>query len=163
MNIILLIIIYIIIVYIIYLTSTKTSNISKFSNTNNLNLENNESLSYIPNNVMCDQKLSIIPKDLDYNSYTYSLIGTGINKFYNQKYYLYETKKDQYGNLLIKDNLEYLNEQIYSYIFVTFLNDNPNIDYEFGPRYKINPGDVIYIDNKYLSNGISYIGPFIIL
>ena len=179
MNKILLTIIFIIIVYIIYITSNKT-NIDNFTSTNNLDLNNinnsnnfilpkeikynnNEALSYMPVKSTCNQNVSNILKELRHNGYDYKLIGTAVNKYYNQKYYLYESKIDQYGDLLMRDNLDYLNEQIYSYIFVTFTNNKIEIDHEFGPRNKIDIGDIIFLDKKYLSNGISYIGPYIII
>ena len=155
MNIILLTIIFIIIVYSIYI---KTHEISNFTNT--IESTNN---TVLLNETICDKNPPIIPKELIYNNYTYNLVGTGINNFYNQKYYLYETKNDQYGDLFMKDNLEYLDGEIYSYIFVNYINNKPIIDHIFGPRNKIKIGDVIYIEQKYLLNGINYIGPYIIL
>jgi hypothetical protein len=160
MNVILLIIIFIIIVYIIYITNVKPTKIKNTieHNTNietsKLNLDNS-----LPNK---DIILSNnILKKLNYNNNTFKLIGTALNKYYNQKYYLYESKNDQYGDLLMRNNLDYLNEQqLYSYIFVLFNNNEPNIEQEFGPRMKINIGDVIYLDKKYMSNGL---GPYIIL
>ena len=100
-----------------------------------------------------------IPREITYNNFIFNYIGQGINDLYHQKYYLYERKNDQYGNLLVRDNLEYLDNQIYTYLFI---NEDLSIQYEFGPRPKINVNDIIYLDIKYLSNGISHIGPYII-
>jgi hypothetical protein len=150
-------------------TDINNLNLNNINNTNDfelpeeINYNNNEALSYMPDETTCSKKLINILKELIYNGYNYKLIGTAINKYYNQKYYLYESKIDQYGDLLMRDNLDYLNEQIYSYIFVTFINNKIEIDHEFGPRNKIDIGDIIYLDKKYLSNGISYIGPYIIM
>ena len=96
--------------------------------------------------------------NLEYNNYNYKLIGKAVNKIYNQIYYLYESKKDQNGNLSIRNNLDYLDEQIYSYLFVSIDNNKTIINYELGPRSKINKGDVVFVDRKYLS-----IGPYIII
>ena len=138
-------------------------NIDKYNNnlsTTNFYLSNDDNNI---NNQKCNDNLSSILKEIKYNDYTFKLIGTAINKFYNQNYYLYERKNDQYGDLLIKDNLDYLDEQIYSYLFVNFIDNKVSIQKEFGPRIKINTGDIIYLDIKDLSNGISYIGPYHIL
>jgi hypothetical protein len=179
MNIFIILIIFII-VYIIYNNSNKNENFKNNIELNNLDLNNTNNLNNIDinNNFMsnnidnknikinydCYKRKSFNKiKELNYGNFKYKLIGKGVNKFYNQKYYLYESRKDQYGNLLIRDNLDYLNNQIYSYIFVKFNNNKPIVDHEFGPRNKINIGDIIFIDKKYLSNGISYIGPYIIL
>ena len=177
MNII-IILIFFIIVYIIY--KNQNENFKNNIELTNLNLDNNTNTlmnndiknNFISNNIdnkniksdyVCyKNKTFNKTKELVYDNFKYKLIGKAVNKFYNQKYYLYESRKDQYGNLLIRDNLDYLNGQIYSYLFVNF-DDKPNIDHEFGPRSKINVGDIIYIDKKYLLNGISYIGPYIIL
>ena len=163
MNIILFAFIYLLIVYLIY----KNNNcIEKITNTQKKNsLDNNTSLlSYIPDETACNNKLTTIPKELIYYNTMFNLIGSAINKFYNQNYYLYESKNDQNGILLITENLDYLNEQLYSYLFVIFLdNMQPIIHQEFGPRHKIDIGDIIYIDIKYLSNRLSYIGPYKIL
>ena len=145
--------------YTIYVNTHEISNFTNTTeSTNNITL-----LNEIPNEITCDKNILIIPNELIYNRYTYKLVGTGINNFYNQKYYLYETRNDQYGDLFMKDNLEYLNEQIYSYIFVYYIDNKPFINNIFGPRNKINVGDVIYIEQKYLLNGINYIGPYIII
>jgi len=178
MNIILFIIIFILVVYFIYKHNT-IETIETITNIDTKIIDNINIDTKIIDNINIDNKiidnnnlsninidnnnLSTIPKELDYNNFTFNFIGTAINKFYNQKYYLYESKNDQYGELLIKDNLDNLNEQIYSYIFVIFINNQQIIQQEFGPRNKINIKDIIYLDIKYLSNGISYIGPYIIL
>ena len=139
------------------------SSIVNFNLPNEIKYKDNESLSYMPNEITSNINLSSIQKELNYNSQTFNLIGTAVNKLYNQKYYLYESKNDQSGDLLMRDNLDYLNEQIYNYKFINFINNQPIIHQEFGPRPKIDIGDIIYLDIKHKLNGISYIGPFIIL
>lgn len=164
---ILIIIIFIIIVYVIYITNIETNDLNKSTeilhSENITNTTNNNLIENITNTQTLQKKDLSSLKKLDYNNNTFNLIGIALNKYYNQKYYLYESKNDQYGDLLMRDNLEYLNEQIYSYILVYIINNEPIIKEEFGPRSKINVGDVIYIDRKDKSNGISYIGPYIIL
>lgn len=182
MNIILFAFIFIIIVFIISKYSISIENITNtqkidsldvdvgtnlsttiFNLPNEIVYDKNTSLTYMPNESTCNIDLSSYPKELIYHNSTFNLIGTAINKFYNQKYYLYESKIDQNGDLLITENLDYLNEQIYKYLFVIFDNTQVIIQQEFGPRNKIDIGDIIHIDIKYLNNGISYIGPYIIL
>jgi hypothetical protein len=156
------IIIFIIIVYLIYINCNR----EEFKNNielNNLNLDNNIN-NNIDNNFIIENK-NMVPniickndniKELIYDNFKYKIIGKAVNKYYNQEYYLYESRKDQYGNLLIRDNLDYLNSQIYSYLFITFNDNQQIIEKEFGPRSKINSGDIIYI-------GVNNIGPYIIL
>jgi hypothetical protein len=187
MNIILLIIIFIILLYVTnkntfkinkksieHITNNKNQN---FNNANKIIISNEEVILpsekvilpsekvILPSEqIVIPSEIVILPNQLNYNNNTFKLIGTALNKYYNQKYHLYESKNDQYGDLLMGDNLDYLNEQnIYSYKFIIFINNKPNIEQEFGPRAKINIGDIIYLDNKYKSKGISYIGPYIIL
>jgi len=180
MDIILFAFIFIIIVFIISKYSISIENITNTQKINSLDIDtnlsttnfnlaneieydNNTSLSYMPNETTCNKDLSSYPKELIYHNSTFNLIGTAINKFYNQKYYLYESKIDQNGDLLITENLDYLNHQIYKYLFVIFDDTQAIIHQEFGPRNKIDIGDIIYIDIKYLNNRISYIGPYLIL
>lgn len=179
MNII-IILIFFMIVYLIYKNPIENENFKNNIELNNLNIDNTNNLNnvdinnnFLSNNIdnkniksnyVCyGRKIPNKVKEFNYNNFKYKLIGKSVNKFYNQKYYLYESRKDQYGNLLIRDNLDYINGQIYSYLFVNFIDNKPIIDHEFGPRSKINIGDIIFIDKKYLNNGISYIGPYIIL
>lgn len=175
MNIILIIIILIIISYLIYnkknieyITNTSNNDLENISSFNKfkipyeINYDKNESLSYMPNEIKCNKSLLKYPIKLNYNNYIYNIIGKALNKLYNQEYYLYESKVDQDGDLLMRDNLEYSNEQIYNYIFVYFVNNKIKIKYKFGPRNKIENGDIIYLDIKKFNNGISYIGPYII-
>ena len=117
----------------------------------------------MPNETTCNVDLSTVPKEMYYNNNTFNLIGTAVNKFYDQKYYLYESKIDQSGDLLMRDNLDYLNEQIYNYLFINIINNEIKIQQKFGPRPKIDIGDIIYLDIKHKFNGISYIGPYLIL
>ena len=181
MNIILIIIIIVIIIYLINNNKTienisntgkisslemdneKSISTTNFNLVNEINYDSNTALSYMPNETTCNINLTSTPKEIIHNDYKYNLIGTAINKFYNQEYTLYESKIDQYGDLLMRENLDYLNEHIYSYIFVNFINNKIIIQQEFGPRNKIDIGDVIYLDIKHLNNGISYIGPYIII
>ena len=151
--------------HITNLSNNDLENISsnnKFKIPNEISYENTESLSYMPNEIKCNNNLLKYPKKLNYNNHIYNLKSKIINNFYNQEYYLYEYKLDQDGDLLIRDNLEYLNEQLYNYILVYFKNNKIKIKYKFGPRNKIDNGDIIYIDLKDNGVGISYIGPFII-
>ena len=89
------------------------------------------------------------PNKINYNNNTFKFIGTANNNYHNQKFFLYE---------LIKTNHDSLNKKIYYYIFVVFDNEQYIIQQEFGPRTKINIGDIIY-----LLNGINQIGPYIII
>ena len=144
MNIILFAFIFIIIVSLIYHYNNNT--IENITNINSIDIKNN----ILPNEINMEPIYNIeLQKELIYQNNTFRLIGTAINKPYNQKYYLYESKINQNDNLL--------NEQLYNYIFVNFL-EQPIIQQEFGPRNKIDVGDIIY-----LFNGINNIGPYIII
>lgn len=177
MNIIIFAFIFFLIVYLIYQNNNSIENITNtkkinglntdnnnFLSTTNFNLpneivyDNNTSLSYMPNETKCHVNLTPIPKELTYHNHTFNLVGTAVNDLYNQKYFLYESKYDQNGNLLITDNLDYLQDQIYNYLFVTFNNNQSIIHQKFGPRNKIDIGDIIY-----LLNGINQIGPYLIV
>ena len=154
MNIILIIIILVITSYLFYYKK----NIEPITNTTN-NLENTSSYSNTNDNTY----LSYIPIKINYNNNLYNLIGKAVNKLYNQEFYLYQSKVDQVGDLFMRNNLDYLNNQIFDYIFVHFIDNKIKIKYRFGPRNKINNGDTIYLDIKNSNKRISYIGPFIII
>ena len=160
MNIIILIIILLVIIYVINNKVCLNNNIEKMSN----NTDINYAPSFIQNEKKCNNDLTNIPKQIIYNDNKFDLIGTAINIYYNQNYYLYESKIDQYGDILMRNNLEYLdNTQMYKYLFVNFIDNKQVIQWEFGPRNKINKDDNIYMDIKHLKNGISYIGPYLII
>ena len=161
MNIIIFIIILLIIIYIINNKICLNNNIEKMSNHT---IDTNYAPSFIQNEKICNNDLINIPKQIIYNDNKFDLIGTAINIYYNQNYYIYESKIDQYGDILIRNNLEYLeNTQMYKYLFVNFIDNKQVIQWEFGPRNKINKDDSIYMDIKHLKNGISYIGPYLII
>ena len=160
MNIIILIIILLVIIYVINNKVCLNNNIEKMSNNTNINYAS----SFIQNEKKCNNDLTNISKQIIYNDNKFDLIGTAINIYYNQNYYIYESKIDQYGNVLMRNNLEYLDDtQMYKYLFVNFIDNKQVIQWEFGPRNKINKDDNIYMDVKHLKNGISYIGPYLII
>jgi hypothetical protein len=178
MNIIVLIIIFAIIIYLIHNKKTN-ENITNTPNINDKTIENitniptinyidiNNSIPTYSNFKNDNNTLSLkstskdnVPKKIYHDNHKYNLIGTAINKFYNQEYKLYESKVKQCDHLLMRENLNNLDDQIYNYIFVIFDDNKAIIQKEFGPRNKIYLGDIIYLD---ISFGRSYIGPYIII
>ena len=156
------------------ITNSQNNETITIPQNNNLDITNSQNNKTITNPIIIKNSLNNdnitlmnidlcknnVPNKLYYNNSKFNLIGTAINKIYNQEYKLYESKVKQCKNLLIRENLDYLDNQIYNYIFVNLDNNKFSIQQEFGPRNKINIGDIIYLD---LFNGSSYIGPYIIL
>ena len=93
--------------------------------------------------------LNIIHEDIKYN-----LLGYAINKYYNQYYLIYESHIIQNNDYYLKDNLDYLNQQLYKYVLVKTKNNESKIIHIFGPRSKINIGDIVN-----LSYGVYQLGP----
>ena len=155
MNIIILITIFAIIIYLVHNDKT----IENITNINSIptysNIKNNDTTLSLESSC-----INNFPEKIYYDNNIFNLIGTAINKFYNQEYKLYESKVKQCDNLLMRENLNNLDDQIYNYIFVIFDDNKTIIQKEFGPRNKIYLGDIIYLD---ISSGKSYIGPYIII
>jgi hypothetical protein len=104
-----------------------------------------------------DQKnKKIIPKLFEYNSNKYNLIGTAVNKYYKQYYYLYEfLTKQNINDLDLEENIKYLeNNRIFEYLLVKVNKNVPKVSHYVGPRNKININDVVYF-----SFGTFQLGP----
>ena len=114
-----------------------------------------------------------IPLEFTHNNNKYNYIGKAYNGYYNQNYLLYERLirntpvvfNNDYGDYALneieistnKDNLDNLNYQIYEYILVENKNNKMNVIYNFTPRTKINPYDIVH-----LSLGVLKIGPILV-
>ena len=88
----------------------------------------------------------------------YNLLGYAINKYYQQYYIIYEFKITQNDNYYLKDNLDYVNNQLYKYVLVKTKENTLKIIHAFGPRNKINIGDIVN-----LSYGVYQLGPLEIM
>ena len=97
--------------------------------------------------------LNITHEDIKYN-----LLGYAVNKYYKQHYLIYESYIIQDNDYYLKDNLDYLNQQLYKYVLVKTENNQLKIIHVFGPRSKINIGDIVN-----LSYGVYQLGPLEIL
>ena len=89
--------------------------------------------------------------DITHEDIKYNLLGYAINKYYNQYYLIYESHITEDNNYYLKDNLDNLNQQLYKYVLVKTKN---NVVHIFGPRNKINIGDIVN-----LSYGVYQLGP----
>lgn len=106
-----------------------------------------------------DNQPKEIPKDsIKYENNIYNLIGSASNPYYYQYYYLYEHQIESNDkNLFMKEELKYVNYQVYEYLLVKIDNNVPSIVHSFGPRTKINLNDIVY-----LANGNFQLGPLTI-
>uniref|UniRef100_A0A6C0EI38 Uncharacterized protein n=1 Tax=viral metagenome TaxID=1070528 RepID=A0A6C0EI38_9ZZZZ len=157
-----------------------SDNYSKINNDDiNDNKNNDESLV---------KNIDKLNKSIIYENKKYYLIGSAINKYYNQYYLLYEyvLNESSYKNintiyndlysinydkeidiLESKDNNKYINNKNYEYLLVHLHNNNKldksNDLLKYIVEYKISPRSKINI-NEYvvLSQGIFQIGPLII-
>ena len=98
-----------------------------------------------------------VPLELVENNEVYNLVGLAINEYYNQYYLLYESKPAPNSNVILGENLSYLNYHINSYLLAKMHDTKPEVLHNIGPRAKINLGDVVY-----LSSGTFQLGPLII-
>lgn len=97
-----------------------------------------------------------ISTEISYKNDNYKLLGTATNSYFNQYFYIFENKvKQNIDNILLEEELQFMkHEQIYQYLLVKVHKNKPVIIHWFGPRYKINVGDVTY-----LSMGTFQLGP----
>jgi hypothetical protein len=120
---------------------------------NNINQKYGEDNNQIINNVLSNQplhfSLNIIHDEIKYN-----LLGYAINKYYDQNYLIYEYHITENNNYYLKDNLEFLESQLYKYVLVKTRDDKSEVIHVFGPRSKINIGDIVN-----LSYGVYQLGP----
>ena len=94
---------------------------------------------------------------LTINNETYNLMGLAINEYYNQYYLLYESNPAPNNNIILGENLSYLNYHINSYVLAKMHDNKPEVLHNIGPRAKININDVVY-----LSAGTLQLGPLVI-
>jgi len=104
------------------------------------------------------QKDNRYPLEIKHNNLKYNLLGYVYNTSYKQYYLLYETQNKQINpNLVLREKLDNLDNQIFTYALVKMEKSNPIIKYVFGPRTKININDVVY-----LSQGTLQLGPLVV-
>lgn len=99
----------------------------------------------------------ILSSTITSNNELYTLVGLAINEYYNQYYLLYESQPAPNNNIVLGENLSYLNYHINSYLLAKMHNAKPEVLHNIGPRAKINIGDVVY-----LSAGTFQLGPLVI-
>jgi hypothetical protein len=101
---------------------------------------------------------SLYPTEIRYDKLVYNLLGYVYNTHYRQYYLLYETKNSQiHPNLVLREKLDNLESQLFTYALVKIEKSVPVIKFIFGPRAKININDVVY-----LSQGSFQMGPLIV-
>ena len=115
--------------------------------------DSKEIIDNVPSSKPLHYSLNITHEDIKYN-----LLGYAINKYYKQHYLIYESQIIQNNDYYLKDNLDYLNQQLYKYVLVKTKNNQLKIIHVFGPRSKINIGDIVN-----LSYGVYQLGPLEIL
>ena len=101
---------------------------------------------------------SLYPLEIKNSGLKYHLLGYVYNTAYRQYYLIYEALNKQINpNLVLREKLDNMDTQTYSYALVKIEKTKPVIKYIFGPRTKININDVVY-----LSQGPLQIGPLIV-
>jgi len=98
-----------------------------------------------------------IPQVVEHEKNKYKLVGSASNPYYYQYYLIYERKVDTKENLEMREELQFINYQVFEYLLVKMNKLNPEIAHHIGPRVKINLNDTIY-----LALGTFQIGPLII-
>lgn len=101
----------------------------------------------------------IVSNLFEYKTNKYNLIGSAVNEYYKQYYYLYEfLTKQNINDLDIDEEMKYLdNNRIYEYLLVKNHKNKQVVEHYVGPRNKININDVIYF-----SLGNFQLGPLVI-
>ncbi len=95
------------------------------------------------------------PLEITNQNLKYHLLGYAHNIPYKQYYLIYEAVNKQLNpNLVLREKLDNFEAQVFTYALVKITESKPDIKYIFGPRAKINTGDVVY-----LSQGPLQIGP----
>lgn len=104
---------------------------------------------------------NLYPSEITYANLKFNLLGFVYNTPYRQYYLIYEAINKQINpNLVLREKLDNLDVQTFTYALVKIEKSNTNpspipvIKYLFGPRNKINIGDVVY-----LSQGTLQLGP----
>lgn len=150
------------------LTEINNNNILMAYNYDNIQADDTKDICNNYNNIdskynQDDTKLRLaidnhnIFTNIKYENKEYNLLGYANNKYYNQKYFIYESlNNNNIENVFISNNLEYINNQQYNYALVK-ITDN-KVLYVFGPRDKININDIVN-----LSYGVFQIGPLEII
>ncbi len=101
---------------------------------------------------------SLYPLEIKNSGLKYQLLGYVYNTAYRQYYLIYEALNKQINsNIVLREKLDNMDTQTYSYALVKIEKSKPVIKYIFGPRTKININDVVY-----LSQGPLQIGPLIV-
>lgn len=116
-------------------------------------------------NVLIEDKIynkiteETISNTISYKDTNYNLLGTAINDYYNQYFYIFENVvKQNITNLLVEEELRYMKtNNIFQYLLVKMENNKSKIIHWIGPRNKINLNDVVY-----LSFGTFQLGPLVI-
>ena len=102
-------------------------------------------------------KAKSYPPTVDYQNNKYNLIGSASNPYYQQYYLIYERRVETKENLEMREELEFINYQVFEYLLVKIDNNKPEIAHNIGQRIKININDVVY-----LALGTFQIGPLVI-
>ena len=98
------------------------------------------------------------PVEIKTQGLKYQLLGYVYNTAYRQYYLIYEAVNKQINtNLVLREKLDNLDVQVFNYALVKMEKSKPVIKYIFGPRNKINIGDVVY-----LSQGPLQLGPLVV-
>lgn len=151
------------------LTKINNDNILMAYNYDNINPDNTNDICNNYNNI--DPKYgednielrtainnnSIFNSNIKYENNEYKLLGYAINKYYYQKFLIYESLNNydsKTNNVYITNNLEYINNPQYNYALVKVDNNNPKVLNVFGPRDKIKINDIVN-----LSYGVFQMGP----
>ena len=157
------------------------NNLTKINNDNILMAYNYDNINPDNTNDICNNYNNIDPKygednielrtTIDNNSIfnsiikhennEYKLLGYAINKYYYQKFLIYESLNNydtKTNNIYITNNLKYINNPQYNYALVKVDNNNSKVLNVFGPRDKIKINDIVN-----LSYGVFQIGPLEII
>ncbi len=101
---------------------------------------------------------SLYPLEIKNSGLKYHLLGYVYNTAYRQYYLIYEALNKQLNpNLVLREKLDNMDTQTFTYALVKIEKAKPVIKYIFGPRTKININDVVY-----LSQGPLQIGPLVV-
>ncbi len=121
--------------------------------------KSNEIIKPVISNLMSESKdINTMTHDND----TFTLLGTATNVLQGQNFLIYETLTKQKGdNIIVKDNLNYLDNQLYNYLLVVITDNKQVVKFVINPRNKINIGDTVYLAEGPLQLGPLQINKFI--
>jgi hypothetical protein len=98
-----------------------------------------------------------LPQKVKYYDNIYNLLGSAINSYYKQHYYIYEHKFKSDDIIIVpQDNMKHMNN-LYEYILIKPTNNKFKVIHYINPRNKININDIVNI-----SSGVFQLGPLVI-